>query len=433
MDFTTAFKFSGISVFSPDGTKLANSAGVRLCIRDVQSLEMIKLHTCVDKIGYLEWSCDSQYVLCMLTGRDIIQIYAVNSIHQVARIDEGNGGLRSVQWLPSGRHVLTLAEHSLRVTIWSLLDKDDIKQIKQPKCDDDQNLIVSFTRDRKYMALVERRGCKDYILVVDIDNFAIVRRWEIDGTSDVQKLELSPDGCRLCCIDGMFTFRALIYALDGKLLSVIAPGKAILGARTLDWSSDGSLLAIGGYDGNCRVVSHISWKAFACLEHPTSISSNTVVVFKEQEYTAKSGEEVRGCKYEICNQPFQLPQRTGASDKASAKLGVKKVAFSCDGLYMCTCDESTPNCVFIWSIRKMCLEAVLVHMKPVKSVQWDPCHTRLGICTGVKRFYLWSPSGCTCVDTVHPEFSVQNFTWNADGCALVLEDKLSFCMAYPAW
>ena len=43
-----------------------------------------------------------------------------------------------------------------------------------------------------------------------------------------------------------------------------------------------SLLAIGGYDGNCRVVSHISWKAFACLEHPTSISSNTVVVFKEQ-------------------------------------------------------------------------------------------------------------------------------------------------------
>ena len=31
---------------------LANSAGVRLCIRDVQSLEMIKLHTCVDKIGY---------------------------------------------------------------------------------------------------------------------------------------------------------------------------------------------------------------------------------------------------------------------------------------------------------------------------------------------------------------------------------------------
>ena len=56
-----------------------------------------------------------------------------------------------------------------------------------------------------------------------------------------QKLELSPDGCRLCCIDGMFTFRALIYALDGKLLSVIAPGKAILGARTLDWSSDGRL------------------------------------------------------------------------------------------------------------------------------------------------------------------------------------------------
>mmetsp|Transcript_26229 Transcript_26229/g.47281 ORF Transcript_26229/g.47281 Transcript_26229/m.47281 type:complete len:439 (-) Transcript_26229:339-1655(-) len=435
MDFTSAFKYSGLAEFSPDGSMLANSAGVRLCIRDVQSLEMIKLHTCVDKIGHLEWSSCSKYVLCVLMGRAVVQFFAIDSMNQIARIDEGLGGLRAAKWLPSGRHVITLSDFGMRLTIWSLTNKEDIKQIKQPKLDEAQQLIIDFTQDLKYAALVQRRDCKDNILVLDLDHFVVMRRWDTDNSSDIQSLNWSPDGCHICCIDCMFLYRAFIYSLDGKLLSVITNPNAVLGINTFEWSNDSRLIVLGGYDGQCKVVSHITWKDFATLDHPPTIAINTAIIFQEQEYCEEdiTGQEVKRCQYVVCEQPFQVPQRPGGPDKLGTKVGIRQAQFSPDGVYLCTVLEQHPTCVWIWAMRRMALEALVVQMKPVKAVHWDPVHTRLGICTGAKRFYLWSPGGCTCVDTVHPDFAVQAFGWSADGAALVLEDKLAFCLAYPNW
>lgn len=430
MDFTAPVKHSGHVAFSPNGMLVAHSAGPRLCIRNARSLEVLRMHNCVDKVGTIDWSSDSRYVLCVLPGRDVVQVFAIDSISQVARIDEGLGGLRSARWLPSGRHILTAADFTMRGTVWSLLDKDDVKVIKQPKSDENQDLVLDFTRDTKYMALVERRDCKDFVLVVDLDSLVVVRRWELDAPSDVQKVRWSPDGCRLACMDGMFAYRVTIYALDGKLLGTLANPKAILGARSLAWSEDSRLLAVGDYDGNCRIVSHITWKDFVCLETPTTVNSPAVTVFKEEE-VREAGRPLPRGKYVVATQPFAVPKRPGLSEKTTAKIGIASLGFSHDGAYLYTLDDGAPLCVWIWSMTRLQLEAVLVHQKLVRSVHWHPTQSRIGLCTGDRRFYMWSPEQCTCVDTVDPDFTVRQFSWNAEGSCLLLEDRLAFCIALP--
>ena len=44
--------------FSPDGRYLASAAGYRLILRDVDTLQIVQLYSCVDAIESIDWSCD---------------------------------------------------------------------------------------------------------------------------------------------------------------------------------------------------------------------------------------------------------------------------------------------------------------------------------------------------------------------------------------
>eukprot|EP00995_Heteronema_vittatum_P009426 NODE_4753_length_555_cov_141.944664_g3469_i0.p2 GENE.NODE_4753_length_555_cov_141.944664_g3469_i0~~NODE_4753_length_555_cov_141.944664_g3469_i0.p2 ORF type:complete len:158 (+),score=67.89 NODE_4753_length_555_cov_141.944664_g3469_i0:24-476(+) len=139
-------------------------------------------------------------------------------------------------------------------------------------------------------------------------------------------------------------------------------------------------------------------------------------------------------QYVISQQPHTLPQRSAkATEKDPSKLGIDTTAFSCDGRYLATHSEALPHAVWIWNITRMCLEVVMVQLKPVKALHWDPVHCRLGICTGSKRFYMWCETGSTCVSTAAVGLAVQRFRWNPDGCSVVLQDTAAFCLAYPTW
>lgn len=45
----------------------------RLVIRDVESLQILQLYSCVDKVDRIDWSSDSNYVLCGLFKRGVVQ------------------------------------------------------------------------------------------------------------------------------------------------------------------------------------------------------------------------------------------------------------------------------------------------------------------------------------------------------------------------
>lgn len=77
------------------------------------------------------------------------------------------------------------------------------------------------------------------------------------------------------------------------------------------------------------------------------------------------------------------------------------------------------------------LQAVLVHLDPVKALAWDPLSTRLGITTGGPRVYLWTLDGASCVHIPLPGFAADTFAWNGDGGGFLLTDgREQFCCAW---
>jgi hypothetical protein len=62
MDFSECYRCSGPPAFSPDGQFLAAPVEYRLVIRDVESLKVVQIYSCLDKIHSVQWSPNSKCV-----------------------------------------------------------------------------------------------------------------------------------------------------------------------------------------------------------------------------------------------------------------------------------------------------------------------------------------------------------------------------------
>jgi WD40 repeat protein len=133
MNFSELFKQSNqLCRFSPDGSHVASCSSYRLVVRDVDTLQITHLYTCLDAIQYLEWSPDSLFILCGMYKRGLVQVWSLEQPDWTCKIDEGSAGLIAVRWSPDSRHILTTAEFHLRITVWSLINKS-VSYIKYPK------------------------------------------------------------------------------------------------------------------------------------------------------------------------------------------------------------------------------------------------------------------------------------------------------------
>lgn len=180
MDFSEAHKCTGPDpVFSPNGRYVATAVDFRLVIRDVESLQILQLYSCLDKVEEVIWSCDSAYLLCGLYKRGIVQVWSVDDHTWTCKIDEGPAGVAHARWAPSGRrdgfssvrkpgrpaveshparrHVITVADFKLRLSVWSLVDRSCV-QYPSPKVTE-AGKGIAFTEDGRFMALAEVRTC----------------------------------------------------------------------------------------------------------------------------------------------------------------------------------------------------------------------------------------------------------------------------------
>jgi WD40 repeat protein len=94
MDFSESYKCSLLPVYSPDGCFIAAAVEYRLVIREVESLKVVQIFSCLDKIHTVEWSANGKYVLCGLYDRGIVQIWAVEDPDWNCKIDEGPAGIK---------------------------------------------------------------------------------------------------------------------------------------------------------------------------------------------------------------------------------------------------------------------------------------------------------------------------------------------------
>uniref|UniRef100_A0A3Q3X0W0 Uncharacterized protein n=1 Tax=Mola mola TaxID=94237 RepID=A0A3Q3X0W0_MOLML len=346
MNFSEVFKQTNqLCNVSPDGKYLATCVQYRLVVRDVSTLQILQLYTCLDQISYMDWSSDSLFILCAMYKRGIIQVWSLEQPDWHCKIDEGSIGLLSSRWSPDGRHILNTTEFHLRITVWSLCTKA-VSYIKYPKA---CQKGIDFSRDGSYMALAERRDCKDYVSVFVCDDWHLLRHFETE-TQDLAGLEWSPNGCVLAVWDSCLEYKVLLYSLDGRLLSTYSAYEWSLGVKFVTWSPSSQFLAIGSYDEKVRILNHITWKKITQFEHPATIDNTKAVVYKEVERRPAVGCDDLSLhsitlgstlfntqsKYEICQLPVQIPVVKPDPDRANPKIGVSCLAFSSDSRYLAT-------------------------------------------------------------------------------------------------
>ncbi|XP_064779235.1 WD repeat-containing protein WRAP73 [Oncorhynchus masou masou] len=442
MNFSEVFKQSNqLCRVSPDGKYLATCVQYRLVVRDVNTLQILHLYTCLDQIVHMEWSSDSLFILCAMYKRGLVQVWSLEQPDWYCKIDEGSIGLVSSRWSPDGRHILNTTEFHLRVTVWSLCTKA-VSYIKYPKA---CQKGIDFSRDGCYMALAERRDCRDYVSVFVCDDWHLLRHFETE-TQDLAGVEWSPNGCVLAVWDSCLEYKVLLYSLDGRLLSTFSAYEWSLGIKSLAWSPSSQFLAIGSYDGKVRILNHITWKKVTEFDHPATINHTKAVVYKEverkpvvgsadlsiqQHITMGSTLFNTQSKYEICPLPVQVPVVKPDLDRANPKVGVSSMAFSSDNRYLATKNDNMACVVWVWDMQRLGLLAVLEQTSSVRCFQWDPRRPRLALCTGNAKLYLWSPAGCVSVQVpAEGGFQVQSVTWHCSGDSLILLGKEQLCLCY---
>ncbi|XP_039612031.1 WD repeat-containing protein WRAP73 isoform X1 [Polypterus senegalus] len=442
MNFSEVFKHSNqLCRISPNGKYLATCVQYRLVIRDFDTLQILQLYTCLDQIQFVEWSSDSSFILCAMFKRGLVQVWSMEQPDWHCKIDEGSAGLVAARWSPDGRHILNTTEFHLRITVWSLCTKS-VSYIKYPKA---CHQGIDFTKDGRYLALAERRDCKDYISIFVCSDWQLLRHFETE-TQDLTGIEWSPNGCVLAVWDTCLEYKVLFYSLDGRLLSIFSAYEWCLGVKSITWSPSSQFLAVGSYDEKVRILNHITWKQITELEHPSTISNPKIVFYREVErrpvisnddlsahHSLTTGSSLFSTqsKYEVSSLPAQVPVIRPDPDRPNPKIGISVMAFSSNSRYLATKNDNMPNNVWIWDVQKLKLFVVLEHVAAVRCFQWDPCQPRLALCTGKNKVYMWSPSGCACVQVpIAGHFQVLSLSWHTSGQSLILLSKDQLCVCY---
>ncbi|XP_043531980.1 WD repeat-containing protein WRAP73 [Chiloscyllium plagiosum] len=438
MNFSELFKQSNqLCRLSPDGRYSAVCVQYRLVIRDARTLQVLHLYTCLDQIQYVEWSADSLFILCAMYKRGLVQVWSLEQPDWHCKIDEGSAGLVASRWSPDGRHILNTTEFHLRITVWSLCTKS-VSYIKYPKtCQHG----MDFTKNGHYMALAERRDCKDHISIFVCSEWQLLRHFETE-TQDLAGIEWSPNSCVLAVWDSCLEYKILLYSLDGRLLSTYSAYEWSLGVKSVAWSPSSQLLAIGSYDEKVRMLNHVTWGKLAELEHLPTIRNPKSITAQRMEFLSSfcwgtitfsmlSLLIHLSVSDEICQPPVELLVVKPDADRANPKLGVGMLAFSPDNRFLATRNDNLPNTVWIWDVQKLKQYVVLEQLSAVKSFQWDPCRTRLAICTGSNKVYLWSPAGCLTVQIpAEGSFQVLSLHWHPNGESIMLLSKDQMCVCY---
>jgi hypothetical protein len=87
-----------------------------------------------------------------------------------------------------------------------------------------------------------------------------------------------------------------------------------------------------------------------------------------------------------------------AISKEDPKIGVSRVLWSFDSAFLATKSDQMPHNIWIWETETMKLHTAISFIHSVKAFRWDPTTSRLAICAGDNRVYLWSTDGISWVD-----------------------------------
>ena len=113
----------GLVVYSPDSSFVAIAKAFEVKIFETNTLRPITSFQFADVATTVEWSKDSLLILVGVHKRGMAFVRNVQDPTWNCKVDEGISGLSLCQFASTSKHVITISETRLRLTVWSLTDK----------------------------------------------------------------------------------------------------------------------------------------------------------------------------------------------------------------------------------------------------------------------------------------------------------------------
>ena len=135
MNFSDYFNQTGSLVkYQASGDLVAVAKNFDVTILETNSLRVMQKYEFIDIVSHLEWSPDGVYLLIGISKRAQAFVRSMEDPDWNCKIDEGLAGMVNCLWAPTSRHVITVSEFNVRLTVWSMIDKS-VQYIQCPKHD----------------------------------------------------------------------------------------------------------------------------------------------------------------------------------------------------------------------------------------------------------------------------------------------------------
>ncbi|PSN42309.1 hypothetical protein C0J52_11145 [Blattella germanica] len=325
----------GICEFSLDGCLVATSFQNKLNIRNARTLEVCNMFTFSDLIEYIEWSPDSNFILCASYRSNSIQVFSLYHEEWKCRLHDAESGIVDICWSPDSRHVLT------------------------SRC----TLLGCSWRSRE-----------NGLCVALFNNYMAV-------TKD----------CTAICVWDSAVLGGFVQVYGVKAGEVVgsyeAPNGKITGIKTVAMAPSGQFLTLGCLDSKVRLLSHISWQSIVELSHPNVLPDRDCIVYQE---SVKHTKDIKA----ISERPVlisSLPYKPDATDT----VGIGLLAYSSCGRLLAVRVDSMPAAVWIWNIPDFRLISLVVHNHSICGFSWSPIDSILAIASSSNFVSLWCPQKST--------------------------------------
>ncbi|KAK6346391.1 hypothetical protein TWF730_010717 [Orbilia blumenaviensis] len=400
---------------SPDGSLVASIQGSRLVLQDASTGEVKRTTQLSSElsttINFLKWSPPtvpppstseggeenndiqtSNLPSRILVADDqVIEIFDAHNEDWKAILNPGFGGVKSVDFGSSLDEVLVLSEFGLKLTIWSLKTNFHV-DLQHPKVGAQG---FGYRPQTNHFALLNRPVAHDMLNLYSPGSYTPIKSVEL-STVDAQALKWSPDGRWIAILESASAgYRVLLYTANGHMFRIHEQPCVGLGLRTVEWSSSGDFLVLGGYDGSVIFLNNFLFNKVVEMRHTIEVKTMATDVWSEE--LTGLGER----HYTLITPPVHIPTVGSPASDPKPKIGVSVISFCADETLVATKDERMPASVWIWSLESLTPLAILVQLSQVKAIQWHPSRGDLlaVVCgadfndvntTNMPSVYLWS-------------------------------------------
>ncbi|EFR04197.1 WD40 domain-containing protein [Nannizzia gypsea CBS 118893] len=369
---------------SNDGRYAATTADKELRIHSLKGdgdIRPIPLQDLIGPVKYLQWTFGelgeqilpgqsdnnaiAPRVLC--GGGNKIFVYDADDETWSAKIDAGeNTGLVHVNFSPSGNEIIAMPEFNTHLTIFSLLSGHQ-RVIKCPKFAG--HSTYAFRPRSGHLAVLTKGNTGDVLSLHEVGSYEVITVVNLP-TTDARGLKWSPDGNWIAVWDTASQgTMVVIYTADGQRFrsyegSSTGEDDHDFGVRTVEWSPDSQLLAIGRHDGTVELISGTAFVLIAVLGDPTTEPIGRDVYVEQESGVPDITDYMLGPESPV----FPYTYNLSPEDRI-----VSNISFNPTSSSAVTIDESMPNIAWMWSVEgsKPTLTGALVHSASIKQLCWN--------------------------------------------------------------